>query len=185
VALWTDAADTSGDPHDACEGGTDPGVAGKIALIHRGSCTFVSKSAAAENSGATGVMISNNIPGGGAIGLGGSGTFTIPSVGISLEDGADIESELPGANVTLNANPVGVFDQVASTCRAGWCFAFGTSMASPAAAGVAALIKSANPGIPLGALKAKLAQTADDEGPNGHDEFYGHGFVNARRACTE
>jgi subtilisin family serine protease len=58
-------------------------------------------------------------------------------------------------------------------------------MASPAAAGVAALIKGANPGIPLGALKTKLKNTADDEGPNGHDEFYGHGFVNARRACTE
>ena len=58
-------------------------------------------------------------------------------------------------------------------------------MASPAAAGVAALIKSANPGISLGKLKSRLAQTADDEGPNGHDEFYGHGFVNARRACTE
>ena len=185
VVLWTDAADTTGDPHDACEGGTDSGVAGKIALIHRGSCAFVSKSIAAENSSAIGVMISNNIPGGGAIGLGGEGTFTIPSVGISYEDGADMEGELPGVNATLNANPSGVFDQVASSCKAGWCLAFGTSMASPAVAGVAALIKSANPGISLGRLKTKLAQTADDEGPIGHDEFYGHGFVNARRACTE
>ena len=24
---------------------------------------------------------------------------------------------------------------------------------------------------------------ADDEGKVGHDEFYGHGFVNAARAC--
>jgi len=45
------------------------------------------------------------------------------------------------------------------------------------------LIKSCNPGISLGALKTKLAQTADDEGKIGHDEFYGHGFVNAARAC--
>ena len=113
----------------------------------------------------------------------------IPSVGITLADGADIETELPGANDTLNANAVGFFDQVVSSCKGvvhpGCCLAFGTSMASPAASGVAALIKSANPGISLGALKAKLAQTADDEGPNGHDEFYGHGFVNARRACSE
>ncbi len=58
-------------------------------------------------------------------------------------------------------------------------------MATPAAAGVAALILGKNPGMPLGALKAKLAQTADDEGPIGHDEFYGHGFVNAGRACNE
>lgn len=84
-----------------------------------------------------------------------------------------------------------VFDLVLSTCRGAgasttsYCFAAGTSMATPAVAGVAALIKGANPGISLGALKAKLAQTADDEGASGHDEFYGHGFANAFRACTE
>jgi subtilisin family serine protease len=58
-------------------------------------------------------------------------------------------------------------------------------MAAPAAAGVAALILEANPGLSLGALKAKLKQSADDEGKVGHDEFYGHGFVNAHRACVE
>jgi hypothetical protein len=58
-------------------------------------------------------------------------------------------------------------------------------MASPAAAGVAALIKGRFPNISRGALKARLGQSADDEGKNGHDEFYGKGFVNARRACTE
>jgi len=184
VALWNDPVDTTGDPHDGCEGGVDPGVAGKFALIHRGACTFVTKSASSEGSGSVGTIVSNNRAGLPPI-LGGSGAFAFPSVSIGQADGADIESQLPSVNATLNQNPFGVLDQVASSCFSGWCFAFGTSMASPAAAGVAALIKSANPGIPLGALKAKLAQTADDEGPNGHDEFYGHGFVNARRACTE
>jgi len=189
VALWTDPVDITGDPHDACEGGVDASVAGKIALIHRGSCSFVGKSYAARDSGAAGVMIANNIPGGGAIGLGGDDSLDpmlIPSVGISFEDGAAMEANLAApVNATLNANPFGAFDQVASTCFSGYCLAFGTSMASPAAAGVAALIKSCNPGISLGALKTKLAQTADDEGKVGHDEFYGHGFVNARRACSE
>jgi lantibiotic leader peptide-processing serine protease len=84
-----------------------------------------------------------------------------------------------------------VFDLVLAPCRGSgastnsYCFAAGTSMASPAAAGVAALIKGRFPGISLGALKAKLAQTADDEGKVGHDQVYGNGFVNARRACTE
>ena len=104
-------------------------------------------------------------------------------MGITLADGADIESNLPGVNATLNFNPSGVFDQVASSCKAGWCLAFGTSMASPAAAGVAALILGQNPGMPLGKLKTTLKNTADDEGKKGHDEFYGHGFVNAARAC--
>ena len=184
VALWTDPVDTTGDPHDACEGGTDPGVAGKFALIHRGTCAFVTKSANSEASGSVGTIISNNIPGLPPI-LGGSGAFGFPSVSITQADGADIEGQLPGVNATMNYNSLGVLDQVASSCKIGWCFAYGTSMASPAAAGVAALIKGANPGIPLGALKTRLKNTADDEGPNGHDEFYGHGFVNAYRACTE
>jgi subtilisin family serine protease len=58
-------------------------------------------------------------------------------------------------------------------------------MAAPAAAAVAAIIKQRFPGISVGALKNKLAQTADDEGKKGHDAFYGRGFVNARRAATE
>lgn len=79
-----------------------------------------------------------------------------------------------------------VFDLVVSTdFNNGWAFAAGTSMAAPAVSGVAALIKGSNPGISLGALKTRLFQTADDEGPNGTDAFYGHGFVNAFRACTE
>jgi subtilisin family serine protease len=103
-----------------------------------------------------------------------------------------IDVAAPGGDFTLF--PVGLWfqDMVLSTCRGtsvppsfSFCFAAGTSMASPAAAGVAALIKSTNPGISLGALKAALKNTADDEGPNGHDAFYGHGFVNAFRACTE
>jgi subtilisin family serine protease len=107
-------------------------------------------------------------------------------VGITQADGADMEANLGApVTVTLDENDVGVADQVLSTCASGWCFAYGTSMASPAAAGVAALIKGANPQLSLGALKAKLKKTADDEGPNGHDEFYGHGFVNAARACME
>jgi subtilisin family serine protease len=58
-------------------------------------------------------------------------------------------------------------------------------MAAPVVSGVAALIKQRFPGISVGALKNRLANSADDEGATGHDPFYGRGFVNARRACTE
>jgi len=196
VALWNDAEDTTGDPHDACEGGTDANVAGKIALIHRGSCSFASKSRAAEASGALGVIISNNVPGP-APGLGCSDAdcaafYAIPSVGLGQSDGAAIEGARASGdvNATLLENPFGIFDQVISTCKGtdpnfldGFCFAVGTSMASPAAAGVAALILGENPGMSLGELKTTLKNTADDEGKVGHDQFYGHGFVNAARAC--
>lgn len=98
----------------------------------------------------------------------------------------------PGGDFTLFPDGLWFLDMVLSTCRGtsvppsfSFCFAAGTSMAAPAASGVAALILGNNPGMPLGALKTKLAQTADDEGPIGNDAFYGHGFVNAFRACTE
>lgn len=185
IALWNDAADTTGDPNDACEGGSDPSVAGKFALIHRGSCSFVSKAAAAQASGAVGMIVSNNNPGLPPIMGGNDPAIVIPSVSILQSDGAAIEGTLQGSSVNASMfnNPNGVLDQVLSSCKAGLCFAVGTSMASPAAAGVAALIKGSNPGISLGALKTRLAQTAEDEGKVGHDQFYGHGFVNAARAC--
>jgi subtilisin family serine protease len=60
----------------------------------------------------------------------------------------------------------------------------GTSMAAPAVSAVAALIKQANPGISLGALKTKIQKSADDEGKKGNDPFYGKGFINARKAVS-
>ena len=185
VALWNDPADATGDPNDACEGGVDASVAGKFALIHRGACAFTTKVAAAQASGAVGVIISTNNAGPPPIMGGGDPSITIPSVSILQSDGAAIEAALQGdtVNASMAYNGNAVFDQVLSSCQAGWCFAAGTSMASPAAAGVAALILGENPGMSLGALKTRLAQTADDEGKVGHDQFYGHGFVNAARAC--
>lgn len=80
------------------------------------------------------------------------------------------------------------FDMVLSPCGGlggtFYCFAAGTSMASPAAAGVAALIVGNNPGISLGKLKNVLKSAADDEGERGNDEFYGDGFVNAFNAVS-
>jgi lantibiotic leader peptide-processing serine protease len=72
-----------------------------------------------------------------------------------------------------------------TTAAGAYSWAAGTSMAAPAASGVAAIIVQQNPGISLGALKAKLHQSSTDSGPNGHDEFYGHGFINALNACNQ
>ncbi len=185
VALWNDPSDSTGDPNDACEGGVDASVAGKFALIHRGSCAFTTKVANAQASGAVGVIISTNNAGPPPVMGGTDASITIPSVSILRSDGMAIEGALASdtVNTTMLDNPTGIFDQVLSTCKVGWCFAVGTSMASPAAAGVAALILGENPGMSLGTLKTRLAQTADDEGKVGNDEFYGHGFVNAANAC--
>jgi len=75
-----------------------------------------------------------------------------------------------------------VMSTVRGTSNGSYSWAAGTSMAAPAVSGVAALIKQRHPGISLGALKAKIAQSADDEGKKGNDPYYGKGFVNAGKA---
>jgi len=87
----------------------------------------------------------------------------------------------PAGTIT---RPCWVFDMVLSTSRAGYSWAAGTSMSAPAASAVAALIKQKNPGISVGELKNRLAQSADDEGKPGADPYYGRGFVNALKAVS-
>jgi hypothetical protein len=71
---------------------------GKIALIDRGSCTFVAKVKKAQDLGAQMVIVANNAPGA-PIAMGGADpTITIPSVMVSQDDG-----NLFRANVPFNA----------------------------------------------------------------------------------
>ncbi len=66
----------------------------------------------------------------------------------------------------------------------GYTWSAGTSFSSPTAAGVAALMKGANPALTRANLKALLKNTAYDSGKVGKDEFHGHGFVDAAAACA-
>src|SRR5664280_328936 len=68
-----------GSATDACSALTS-NVAGKIALIDRGTCTFVIKAKNAQHAGAIAAIIVDNVAGGVA-GMGGTdATITIPSV---------------------------------------------------------------------------------------------------------
>jgi subtilisin family serine protease len=58
----------------------------------------------------------------------------------------------------------------------------GTSMATPHASGVAALILSQRGDISSGQLESTLENTSDDLGPTGKDPRYGRGRVNAASA---
>ncbi|MCL2917339.1 S8 family peptidase [Shewanella litorisediminis] len=69
-----------------------------------------------------------------------------------------------------------VFDFVFSTGNNGWYWSVGTSMASPHAAGVAALIVSANGGrMDPPKLEAEMRRLAQDLGKPGRDDVYGQG----------
>ena len=60
----------------------------------------------------------------------------------------------------------------------------GTSMATPAAAGVAALIRSEFPNMKNTEVKAQLEWGTDDLGEPGYDHFFGFGRINVAKALT-
>lgn len=62
---------------------------------------------------------------------------------------------------------------------------FGTSYASPYAAGVAALVISKMPGASPALVEQILRDSCVDLGAPGYDTTFGHGFVNARRALIK
>ncbi|WP_223788234.1 PA domain-containing protein [Marinicella meishanensis] len=91
---------TGGDVNDACEPIIND-LTGAIAIVNRGSCNFTLKVINSQNAGAVAVLVANNVSPG-LPPMGGSDpAVTIPSVGISLDDGALITGNLPGVNVTL------------------------------------------------------------------------------------
>lgn len=86
------------DPLDACSAINN--LDGKIALVQRGSCTFVSKAFHAQNAGAIAVIIFNNVeetlPGmtGGL-----DSNIVIPVIGISLAEGESILAEINSGHI--------------------------------------------------------------------------------------
>lgn len=81
-------------------------VNGKIALIRRGSCPFVQKVKAAQDAGAIGVIMMNNIDGT-PIAMGGDDpTITIPSIMITKANGDAIEAAVIAGTVNATLNPV-------------------------------------------------------------------------------
>lgn len=110
--------------------------------------------------------------------------------GLFVIDEVDQECQVDGTFTSI-VHFCEVFDMVFSTVRGSgvsttsYNWAYGTSMAAPAAAGVAALIIEANGGsMNPHAVAAALRASAVDLGDPGNDEFYGHGWVNALNAVN-
>ena len=88
---------------DACSPITS-NVSGKIALIDRGTCNFTTKVKNAQNAGAIGAVIADNKIEG-LLGMSGTdATITIPSVLVTMSDGATLRANLPAsANLGTDA----------------------------------------------------------------------------------
>ena len=79
-------------------------LAGQIALISRGTCTFSAKIRNAQAAGAVAVLVSNNVAGD-AIGMASDGTAnqpTVPAYSVSLNDGAALKTH-GGEATTISA----------------------------------------------------------------------------------
>ncbi|MCJ7738881.1 MAG: S8 family serine peptidase, partial [Anaerolineae bacterium] len=63
-----------------------------------------------------------------------------------------------------------------------YCHLAGTSMAAPHVAGLAALVWAADPAMTPGEVQSTIEDTADDRGPTGRDDDYGHGRINTLAA---
>ncbi len=88
--------------------------------------------------------------------------------------GSDIAVSAPGNNIWTTQND-------SNYPYGGW---WGTSVASPVVAGVAALVASANPSLSNTQIVSLIKANADDLGAAGYDTAFGWGRVNARRSVV-
>lgn len=98
LVLYSDGV---GDSSDACEPANNgAALNGKIAVIRRSTCTFVTKVLAAQYAGAVGVIMVNNVTG--TIGMAGAdATVVIPAISVTQEVGEAIIAKMQ--TQTVNA----------------------------------------------------------------------------------
>ena len=85
---------------------------------------------------------------------------------------SDVEVAAPGVNVLSSYND------------GGYRVLSGTSMATPHAAGVAAVIRTKNPTFTAAQARSKLDASVDDKGAAGRDTSFGFGRVNLAKAAS-
>ena len=155
------------------------GVRGKIALIERGDLTFILKTQNAQGLGATGVIVYDNAPAGDPF-IPAFGTFTTPSAVPQLIPFAFI-TQADGLSLKTTSDAqvsVGFGFET-------WAALSGTSMASPHAAAVAALVWAVAPNASSSDVANAVINNAKDLGDAGVDTVYGHGLVNALDAAKQ
>lgn len=173
--------------------GTTADVANCIGWVHDQGARVISMSLGGGDSATLKAAVQNAWDGGAgslivaAAGNDGDATVNYPAgypevVSVAATDQNDARAEFSNANADVEVAAPGV--DVLSTVRGGGYAAFsGTSMATPHAAGVAAVIAQLNPGASAADLRARLDAAVDDLGTPGRDESFGFGRVNLCRAA--
>jgi serine protease len=150
-----------------------PSVSGKVALVQRGTHTFLVKAQNALAAGAIGIVVFNNVATdpsfspGFVVDANNALPPTAPFVFISQEDGEALKAT-PNAtvNVAFDGHRFGLQQ--------------GTSMASPHAAGIAALAWSVAPNMKNTEIADAMQKTAKDLGTPGVDNTFGFGLLDAK-----
>lgn len=140
----------------------DPNATGKVCLIDRGDISFNDKVKNCEASGGVGAVIINNVSGMVYGTLGADTTTTIPAVGAALED-RDAILAAQSYTVEITAADYGYMS--------------GTSMATPAVTGLAALLWSNHPECSGTDIRNALKKSASDAGTAGRDDYFGYGIA--------
>jgi len=147
-----------------------PGAyAGKIVLCQRAVLPFKAKIDNAASGGAVAAIVYNDVEGSFS-GTYGACCSPIPAVSLSLADGSDLAANWVGTQTTITIHQAGV---------TGYAELSGTSMATPHASGVAAVLWSACPSLTNDQVRSHLGvstiETDADLLP-GRDIFYGYGL---------
>lgn len=145
----------------------DGGAAGKVCLISRGNVSFGIKVDNCVASGGIGAVVYNNVPGPLAMDLGGS--KSIVAVGADGDDAAALLAKVgQSATAAVEGSDYAEFN--------------GTSMATPHASAVAALVWSLHPGCTAAQMRVSLNNSAMDLGIGGRDDEFGFGLIQAKTA---
>ncbi|WP_299010176.1 S8 family serine peptidase [uncultured Shewanella sp.] len=147
----------------------DTNANGKVCLIDRGNNSFYDKVANCEASGGLGAVIINNESGALSATLGDDNDTSIPATGVDYDDRSAV---LSASSFSLN---IGLGD---------YGYMSGTSMATPAVSGVAALVWSNHNECSGEEIRNALTQSALYPGTDAsaHDVYYGYGIVQAASA---
>jgi len=145
----------------------DASANGKVCVIDRGNISFHDKVQNCENSGGVGAVLINNEAGMLYGTLGETNATSIPAIGAALED-RTLLIAATNMDITIGTSDYG--------------FMSGTSMATPAVSGLAALVWSNHNNCTGTDIRNALKASAEDAGSNGHDVYFGAGIVKASAA---